>query len=357
MKRYLILAASVSVLGISSAHAQAFPSLDYDNSAQITQTGNANDARIDQAVGGQFNGQASAEIIQSSNRGIAEINQITTAGTSVSAGFDNTAKITQRRLDDIARIDQIHVYGSSGGNDATIFQATRDAEALVQQRGDKNLVVLNQRGLGSVAPYANVQQNGVSNIARVAQTGQNGLVVVYQGNYSTSPATSPETQFSRALVNNAGSNADIFVSQVGFRQFADIDEAGANGTITVSMAGTLNDAYVTQNSTNGEVQITSEAGSFSNLARVTQNLSDTDSSASILQTGSFAEAVIEQSNGSIGSGNSASVVQTGTGTVASISSLVFQDGMSNEAMVTQAGAYALSDIMQTGVGHSATVSQ
>lgn len=356
MKRYLILAASMSVLGIASAQAQVFPSPLNDNSAQITQTGSNNRATIDQADGGlALNGKGRAEIIQSRNNGNAAITQ-TNVTSAVAGGFDNTALIDQGRARDIATIDQIHDYASTAANVAKITQRSADAIASIKQRGDDNEALVSQINT-SVAPVATIEQNGVGNLSRVFQRGANGLVVVRQGSYSDIDGYSGETQNSRVFVDNNGSNADIFVSQIGFGHFADINEAGTNGMITVSMEGVSNDAFVTQNSTNGEVTITSIAGSFANIATVTQDVSDTESTANVTQSGDRAESLIEQRNGVSGLGNLADVEQSGLGAVGSIYSSILQDGTSNVAFVTQAGAFALSDIIQTGAGHSANVSQ
>ena len=357
MKRYLILAASLSVLGFASAQAQVFPSATHDNSARITQTGNQNVGTIDQAVGAIVNGQGNAEIIQSSNRGNAVITQ-TNATNPVPGGFDNTALIDQRRLRDTATINQIHDYGTTRDNRATIIQIAADAIATIQQRGDRNTATIRQIN-GSVAPNASVQQNGWVNTSVVRQEGVGGLVTVRQGTYASGPGVSPETFNSRVDVVNAGLNANIFVSQIGQTHTADIQEDGANGNITVSMAGSFNDVIVTQNSTSGIIDIVSTGSSFSNDATVTQDVSDTGSRAYVTQSGFYGMSEIEQlDSGSLGGYNLADVDQSGVGTdTGSIMSSILQNGGLNKAFVTQAGAFALSDIAQTGVGHTANVSQ
>lgn len=357
MKRYLILAASLSVLGFASAQAQVFPSPTHDNSASITQTGNQNDARINQAVNNEYNNQGNAEIIQRRNNGVATITQ-TNATSAVAGGFDNTASIDQRRNFDSAMINQIHDYAATRDNRATILQVAARAEATIQQRGDANTATINQVA-GSVRPTATIEQNGSSNNANVKQDGSNGLVKVSQGTYSNESGQSPDTDFSRVFVVNSGLNADISVSQVGFRHKADIKEAGANGTITVSMDGILNDVLVTQNSTDGTIDIASTGTSFSNDVTVTQELTDAGSTARVTQWGSFGTAIITQlDDQGGGGGNLAEVTQSGIGgALEDILSTITQNGGLNEAFVTQASDYAQSDILQTGVGHTANVSQ
>jgi hypothetical protein len=357
MKKYLVLAASLAVLGSVSAHAQTFPSTTFDNSARVTQTGNNNRAVIDQAVGGIINGQNTAEIIQNGNLNRGTITQ-SSATNPVTGGFDNTALIDQRRSRGEATIDQIHDYLAARDNRATIVQITADAKASIQQRGDRNTATVRQLA-GSFRPTANVDQNGRINTAIVRQAGANGVVNVFQGTYQAGPGASGETFNSRVEIDNNGQNANIFVSQIGTGHDAIVFEAGSNGLITVSMAGALNSVNVLQQSTDGVVEITSTGTSASNIAEVTQAASDVGSTARVLQTGRYAESDIMQSDTVLGGGaNLADVTQTGNGlTVGSILSTVAQNGGDNLAMVSQAGAYATSGITQTGIGHTANVSQ
>jgi hypothetical protein len=359
MKRYVILAASLSVLGFASAaHSQVFPSPTGDNSGKITQTGNQNRANIDQAIGGlSLNGQNSAEISQIGNRNNATVNQ-TSANSFVNA-FANTALIEQNRARGIASIDQIHDYTVNRFNQARILQNSNDAEASIDQRGDRNTARIFQRG-GSVAPNASIEQNGLINTAIVNQgSGSSGNVVVSQGEFGGGSILSPQTFTSRVDVDHNGANADIYVSQIGFTHNADVIEDGTNGIIDVRMDGALNIANVRQESSNGYVGISSTASSFSNLATVTQDVSDTGSSAFVLQSGSFAISDIEQlGDAGIGLGNFADVVQSGEGLGAgSIESMIVQNGSLNEATVNQSARVAESTVLQTGIGHLASVTQ
>ncbi|MBA3067985.1 MAG: hypothetical protein FP825_05820 [Hyphomonas sp.] len=357
MKRYLILAASFSVLGFASAQAQVFPSATHDNSARITQTGNLNVGTINQAVNNIINGQGNAEIIQSSNRGDAAITQ-TNANSAVPGGFDNTALIDQRRIRNTASIDQIHDYNATRDNRATIVQITPDALASIGQRGDKNTATIRQFNTSST-PTASIQQNGKVNTAIVRQEGANGFVDVRQGTFDAGAGISPETFNSRVEVDNLGLNANIFVSQIGQTHIADINEDGANGTITVEMEGSFNDVIVTQESTNGTVEIATMGTSFSNDVVVVQDISDVGSTARVTQSGFYGRSEIEQLDSVAGGGdNLADVDQSGVASgVGNIVSTILQNGGLNDAFVTQAGAFSLSDIMQTGVGHTATVTQ
>ena len=359
MKRYVILAASLSVLGFAStAHAQVFPSPTGDNSAQITQTGNENRANIDQAIGGlSLNGQNRAQISQIGNRNNATVNQ--TSANSFANAFANTALIEQGRARGIASIDQIHDYAVTRFNEARILQNSNDAEASIDQRGDRNTARIFQRGL-SVAPNASIEQNGRSNIAIVEQrAGASGTVEVSQGDFGGGNILSPQTFTSRVDVDHNGANADIFVTQIGFTHTADVFEDGTNGIIDVRMDGSLNTANVIQESSNGLVAISSTAGSFSNVARVNQDVSDNGSSAFVLQSGSLSVSDIEQLGGTgVSTANFADVVQSGDGlTPGSIESLIVQNGSLNEATVNQSARVAESTVLQTGIGHLASVTQ
>lgn len=355
MTRHLILAASMSVLGFASAHAQEFPSTSFDNSASITQTGNLNEAEIDQAVGGIINGQGRAEIIQTSVRNDASITQ-TSATSPFGTGFANTALIDQRRARGDASIDQIHDYLVSRNNAATILQVAPDATASIQQRGDRNTGTIRQL-LGAVAPVANIDQNGRTNTAVVEQRGSNGVVEVVQGTFQAGPGASGETFSSRVDIDNDGANAGIFVSQIGFNHNARVIEDGVNGLITITMEGASNAATVTQQSRDGLVEIATTGSA--NIAEVTQAASDEGSIARVIQSGNFAVSEIEQLDDVTGGGlNIAEVNQTGLATGAgNVLSSILQNGGTNMAFVDQASAYAQSDIVQTGTGHLANVAQ
>ena len=355
MKRYLVLAASMSVLGFASAHAQTFPSTSFDNSARITQTGNQNEAEIDQAADGIINGQGRAEIIQTGNRNDASITQ-TSATSPFGASFANTALIDQRRARGDASIDQIHDYIVTRNNNALIVQAAPDATASIQQRGDRNNATIRQLA-GSVVPVANIDQNGRTNTAIVEQRGSNGEVEVIQGTFEAGPGSSPETFNSRVDIDNDGANASIFVSQIGFNHNARVIEDGANGVITITMEGSSNAATVTQESRDGLVEI--EATGSANIAEVIQASSDEGSIARVIQSGNFAISEIEQLDNVTGGGlNIAEVNQTGLATGSgNIMSSILQNGGANEAFVDQASAYAQSGIVQIGTGHLASVAQ
>lgn len=357
MKKYLIAAASLTVLGMASAHAQVFPSVDGNNSAQIVQTGNNNRAEIDQAVNGVINGQNVANILQNGNSNNARVTQ-TSATSPMTSGFANKAEITQTRARGIASIDQIHDYARQRVNNATIIQNTPDALASIDQRGDRSTAFIRQFNTSSI-PVASIQQNGTFNTARVRQRGANGNVDVRQGTFAMGPGISSDMSRGTVEVDNEGVNAVIKVTQIGSGHVANIMENGLNGLIDVSMDGQFNTANVTQESSNGEVRIVSSSSSSFNNVNVNQLTGDFGSKALVTQSGDFATADIDQGAGFGGTGNNlADVIQTGVGaTGSSIYSDIMQLGGNNKAFVNQAGSYAISGIFQNGVGHTANVSQ
>lgn len=359
MRRLLILTASLTVWAAMPAVAQVFPSPSTDNSARITQTGNQNSATIDQVAGGILNGQGQAEIIQNTSRATAEIRQSTATGPR-SGGFANTASIDQRRQRTTATVEQIHDYAPANafGNAATIVQIAADAQAAILQRGDRNTGIIRQQ-TGSVAPIASLQQNGVFNRGTIRQAGQNGTVIVRQGDFVSGPGVSPITNNARATVDNNGLNADINITQIGFASEATVLENGANGLIDITQYGSVNIANVTQSSTDGSVIIETGALSQFNTVDVLQEASDVGSSASIYQTGYFGRTGITQRDSlGLGGDNEVDVTQSGLGTGAdSLLSLVVQDGASNSATVAQSSTYAQSNVVQTGVGHTSQISQ
>lgn len=357
MKKFLILAASAMALSAAPAIAQVFPAPGIDNSARITQTGNFNEATINQAVGGIINGQGLAEIIQSSNRGVAMITQRSFTSPRP-AGFANEALLDQRRVRAVGSIEQIHDYQQAFGNQATIVQVAQDAQAAVQQRGDRNFVNFRQRN-GSVTPVGTVQQNGIFNRAVVFQDGINGFVQVIQGYYSDAIGVSPDSTRSRLNLTSAGVNADIYVTQIGVGNEAVVSENGINGLIDISSYGDFNLVEVEQNSANGVITVASYGGSQFNFAGVVQDASDFGSTALIEQYGSFGTAdILQQDLAGLGGNNKAGVEQTGAGTALSgLHSLTIQDGANNQAYVAQASNAAQSFVLQTGAGHLANVAQ
>lgn len=356
MKKILLIAASVCAMTGAPAFAQVFPAPGTDNSATITQTGNLNEATVDQAVDGIINGQGLAEIVQETSRATASVSQSSVTSPRAD-GFANTAEIRQtgRRAD--ATIEQIHDYASGFGNTATIVQTVRDTEAEIRQRGDRNIGTIRQVG-GAIGSVASLEQNGVFNRATIRQSGE-GVVTVQQGEFESGSGSSPVTYNARATVDSAGINADIAITQFGFGNRATVTEEGINGEIDITMRGGLNEATVSQYSTDGRVVIETGELSQVNTATVLQEVTDTGSSVRIEQSGWYGRTEITQSDSlGLGGGNDAEVTQAGYGSGSdALLSLVTQDGASNMARVAQDASLAFSSVAQSGIGHFVQVAQ
>lgn len=356
MKKLLLISAAATVICLPAA-AQGFESPSFDNSASITQIGTANDASVNQAVGGLINGQGSAEVIQNGDDNEATVRQRSFT-SPVSGAFDNRAKIDQRRDNGTATINQIHDYAASDTNEARILQVSDGAKAIARQRGDSNFINIRQLN-ASVAPDARVEQNGENNRATVRQRSDGGRVRIFQGDFEASAGASPQTFDSRATVRSDGINPFIRVDQYSVGHRTTVDEDGVNGRVRVFSDGYFNTQTVEQYSTDGLVEISTFTDSFDNVANVVQEGSDVGSEAFVTQEGEASDSQITQKDDFGGGGyNTASVSQTGLGfSLGDLSSTILQDGGDNSATVSQAADYAQSVINQIGISHVANVSQ
>lgn len=357
MKRTVQTALLLSLISTPAwAQAEFEPSMTQDNSALVTQSGSDNKALVNQRVSGLLNGQALATVEQNGDANDAIVRQ-SSVTSPVSGDFDNAATIRQLRDRGEAVIRQVHDYGSVGANTATIIQH-HDADARLRQRGDDNTAIIRQK-TASFAPFARVEQNGVSNRAVVNQESEEGRVKVFQGRFSGEDGDSPETNYSRVVVDSLGVRPDIYVEQFGFDHRADILENGMDGRITVRMDGDFNTVGITQLSTDGLIEAVSMEGSFDNSAMILQETSDVGSRTFIVQEGwSGSVDIVQKDAGGLGGDNLADVTQAGMGWFsADIYATIVQDGGANLARVHQAADYAQSDIIQSGMDITAIVNQ
>jgi hypothetical protein len=358
MKRTVQTALLLSLISTPAwAQVEFEPSMTQDNSALVTQSGSDNTALINQRVSGLLNGQALASVEQNGDANDAIVHQ-SSVTSPVSGDFDNAATIRQLRDRGEAVIRQVHDYGSVVANTATIIQRSDDADAVLRQRGDDNTAIIRQKS-AAFLPFARVEQNGVSNRAVVNQESEEGRVRVFQGRFSGEDGDSPETNYSRAVVNSLGVRPDIYVEQFGFDQRADILENAMDGRITVRMDGDFNTVDVTQLSTDGLVESVSTQGSFDNSAMILQEASDVGSRTFIAQEGwSGSVDIVQKDVGGLGGDNLADVTQAGMGSMsADIYATIIQDGGANFARVHQAANYAQSDVIQSGMDMTAIVNQ
>lgn len=358
MKRTVQTALLLSLISTPAwAQAEFEPSMTQDNSALVTQSGSDNTALVNQRVSGLLNGQALATVEQNGDANDAIVRQ-SSVTSPVSGDFDNAATIRQLGDRGKAVIRQVHDYGSVGANTATIIQRSDYADARLRQRGDDNTAIIRQR-TASFAPFARVEQNGVSNRAVVNQESEEGRVSVFQGRFNGEDGDSPETNYSRVVVGSLGIRPDIYVEQFGFDHRADILENGMDGRITVRMEGDFNTVDVTQLSTDGLVEVVSAEGTFDNSATILQEASDVGSRTFIVQEGwSGSVDIVQKDAGRLGGDNLADVTQAGMRSIgADIYASIVQDGGANLARVHQVADYAQSDITQSGMDMTAIVNQ
>jgi hypothetical protein len=355
-KKLLFIATAAAAFSAAPAFAQDYPSPTLDNSAKITQTGDRNNATINQAVGGVLNGSAEAEILQQGNRNTASVKQQNLQ--AMTARFANITSVTQITTRATANVHQIHDYGTFGNNRATVNQRRSDSVATINQRGDRNTATIRQLA-PAVAPIASISQNGLRNTATVEQRSNLGQVVVEQGTFSTLVGTSPDSQWNEAMVLSSGTSPDIYVRQGGNDNYTNILEDGHFGRIDVNNYGEFNDVIITQSSSNGIVDVFTQTPASFNYAEVIQAASDYGSEALINQSGDYSEALISQADPlSLGGENQADITQTGNATApGGILSEITQSGADNRASTAQASSIANSVITQTGTAHQATVTQ
>lgn len=358
-----LLASAVAVAAIAApAMAQGMPGFvpaEYENSAMIEQIGAANSAIVNQVFNGPINGASLATVLQNGDANALTVMQ--RSGISeVGTGFDNEADIAQSadRADTIVR--QIHDYSQTQSNRVVLRQRTDDARARLFQRGDRNFIRLRQLN-PSFEANAIIHQNGYRNTARVDQTGISGRTRIFQGEFGGGAvSTAPQANESTVDVVTSGTNAEIYVEQFGFGHTGNVNESGVDGQVTIETDGYFNDASVIQAGMSGTAYIQQLGTSFSNLAAIEQTAFDVDSSATITQSGWYAESSILQTldDGHSGGNNTATSIQSGLGANdGDIYSSIVQDGSSNSAIVNQASSVGSSMVTQTGGSHSANVSQ
>ena len=355
-KKLLFIATAAAALSAAPAFAQSYPSPTLDNSAKITQTGDRNNANVNQAVGGILNGAAEAEVIQTGNRNTANVQQQNLQ--AMTARFANITSVTQITSRATANVNQIHDYGTFGNNRATVNQRRADSVATINQRGDRNTATIRQLA-PAVAPIASISQNGLRNTATVEQHSNLGQVIVEQGTFSTVGGHSPDSQWNVATVLSSGASPNIFVRQGGNDNNTNIVEDGSFGRIDVNNYGQFNNVVLTQSSSNGAIDVLTQTGSSFNNAAVTQAMGDNGSEAMINQSGRYSEALISQADPlALGGNNQADITQTGNATAAgNIFSQITQSGRDNQASTVQASGLANSVITQTGATHNALVTQ
>lgn len=359
-----LLAATVSLVLAGQAQAA-------DQSATTEQNGNDNIADITQSGGSYVwteltqNGDSNeATVIQTginvsveaTQQGVA--NQLMTTqegfGTWVRSnqeGEGNLQSISQRSEGGAtASVDQ---YGLD--NEVYVFQTEGDYnDGRITQMGQENLVTLTQT---YILNSLDATQDGIGNQASIQQTGhvtaqinQAGLdnsVELLQGAYSAADAVISQTgEYNEASVSQSDgsydSSSDLYLSQNGIRNRADVRVAVAGGSFDFTQTGTGNELNARQGGSNGSITGVSIGDDNSvdiaqmgnaNSLDLAQNGSDNIIEASQMSDGASGDVgIIDQT----GTGNYASLAQEAGGIGSgSDTATIMQSGMNNSATVTQ----------------------
>ncbi|MEM6899432.1 MAG: hypothetical protein AAF583_06655 [Pseudomonadota bacterium] len=357
------------------------------NVAIIGQTGDNNDATVDQAntkTGGRGN--------------LADIHQFSAEDTGELDG--NTATVVQGDVDDdglptdgrvlIARINQGSADAAAENNDASItqdgtFANNVDVRAFVDQQSDGSSATIMQTNVDDAV--VTVIQEGFdgatdseSNIANVTQTGGEDLTVeLFQNN--TGGGFNPGGTENEATILQSGDNNRVSARQEiddnildvdqsgsfnmidtvqsdadGFTSnMIEIDQTGEENVISVLQEDAPSDAFVDQSGSENKVtiqQIASGAnviGGFTNTVDVIQTGHDNDvhvlqqndgNGAVINQDGSDNDIVLEQRDNSDNGFNDATLTQAAAVSGSTIS--VLQRDAENSATVNQTAGHNLN---------------
>lgn len=268
--------------------------------ATITDSGQGNDATIDQA------------------------------GNSWAGANPTEATITQ--------------HGTASGNQASVNQSgSKRNVATITQRGDDDTATIaqtnNAPGAGANPTDATINQNNTNNLANLATIEQ-----VANGPQVDATITQNNTQGSTATVRQglAAGNTDRvdarIVQRLGSDNLAETIQDGSRLDSDIVQKGSDNQAFVTQN-----VVTTAPLTTSAITQEGDGNLAEVE------QTGLHVTSAIEQ----LGNGNQAEVSQSGD----TNASEIIQDGDLHTAAVTQSNDDNTSAITQTGSENEATVAQ
>jgi hypothetical protein len=304
-----------------------------NNNSTINQTGQYNDAVVDQ------NGSDAQSVV-------------TQSGDGTNLDRQNEVSVTQ---DGVGAFSSVSQAGSDrneaeviqdGDNMSIVEQTGTSLGAEVRQDGDFNNSWIYQNGNSSQVGNA---LNGSS--AGVIQTGDNNSSLVDQD--PSSYATTNVTQIGDH--NNSTVIQEVTGGAGANRSSADVDQLGNNNLSNVTQTSALNNARldatvlqdgdwnnsaVTQGGQDNEASV-SQDGNY-HASTVTQSGEDAD--ATVTQTGNNQTSFVTQQDDA---GASATVRQ-GNGVAGSAfnTSRVTQNALNADADVTQEGSYNLSEVTQ-----------
>lgn len=293
-----------------------------ENTANIRQFSNENDAAVDQNDPASYQNKADirqglGSDQQSSGGNIAYINQ-TTNSTS------NTATVAQYGKDNEATVYQYGNSGNSTSNIASVSQTAGSSENIAKIFQDDE---------------ASSGMNSTKNNGRIVQSGATGYALVEQAFGSTQ---------NTALINQ-GSGATSSTALIGQRQ-----STGGTATVTQNLTatGSSNYAVIAQGIETGAVVTNMSA---------TIGQEGSSNVATLLQLGTGHQAVINQ----YGNGN----IVKGTGSTTStregnFSNMAEQTGTGHSLIVTQVSPggsnstiFNTLDVQQSGTGSKLILNQ
>jgi len=376
--------------------------------SEITQTGNNNEATVDQ------DGINASDVLQVGNGNIVDVEQdgegnrsiirqgdpdvdpeITTEialGVVIQDGDDNFSQIVQ-----VDRNDQPGTNGSTSGPAQAFLGVAGDPEAFVSQIGNENISYVDQNNANASRNLiASVEQTGDLNRSDISQdalgNSANGGLTGFTGTFSAivtqrGDATSLVTQLGQdggrgisAKVEQTDSTSTVIQrafdrteGATPYIQAEVLQESGSNSEINqtvqagVDDSGELNAEVIQANGAMSEINQTAIGADV--LLQVAVVDQDGESTSTINQTFSLANqfdlrAEVTQE----GDSNESTVWQDGTELIAYVEqigagniSVVDQNNdatsSGNTADVDQLGDTGNSTIIQTGTGNSASLLQ
>lgn len=322
------------------------------NEAITTQTGTGSPV-TNQVIINQSNGAFSntATVSQTFSRSTGATPNVATVEQGQNASR-NAATITQSGSNKVAEIQQII---GSADNAAVISQlsATGDGNAVIQQstQSGHNQGRITQSGTSQIQ-YGIIYQNETSyyNQAILLQAGTSDVALISQS------------------FESANNEATIRQGVAGTNNLATINQTNAYDGMSAGAStrvGAANSASISQNQTT--------ASSMGNSAVITQGSFDPSPATGTVVISAGNQAITAQENDvnvsdllQVGVGNTATVTQNGNSTLkgvdgmAGVNSTAGQYGDTNTLTVTQSGTLAnpnVGNVTQIGTGNVSTISQ
>ncbi|WP_407180569.1 hypothetical protein [Bradyrhizobium sp. STM 3562] len=315
-----------------------FTTATFTNNSFSGQYGTKNDVIVDQSGG--KNSQGALQVGKKNVAGVAQSDTSVTAASATPVGGANTSFTGQFGNKNTAAAIQTSADGTGSGGQ---FETGHSNASAAVQIGDKNEAGTQQTSVGGRA-------QGPRNVAATVQVGHGNLETTTQGG-SVAGAFGATTEDQVANYTNAS-----FLSQVGTKNVAQIDQENGANTQATFQVGAKNNATIDQqtqtfgtgNGANNAV--TTQIGT-KNMVNVGQSMAVPlalgNNNSLITQIGGSNVVNAAQSVGQqavagnntqvalqVGTGNSLSLVQA-TGANVTNTSFTAQYGSHNSASVSQ----------------------